>query len=90
MSGVPVLEVLHEVHLERIRQDQKWGQQDHTPAHYFAILAEEHGEVAKEVVEYTFGRANTLRARLARIREELIQEAAVAVAMVEAIDRRRI
>lgn len=80
--------VLEEVLAERVRQDAKWGPQNHTPVAYFAILAEEHGEVAKEVVEATFARsAPERRERLAKMRVELVQEAAVAVAMVEALDR---
>ncbi len=81
-------DVLNEVHLERFAQEQKWGQQNHEPARYLAILAEEFGEVAKEVVEFTWaGDPEVRRQRLQNMRKELIQTAAVAVAMVEALDR---
>lgn len=81
--------VLSMVRGERKKQDLKWGEQNHDPANYFIILAEEHGEVAKEVVEYTF--AQNKRPSMAEFNlvEELIQEAAVAVAMVESIIRRQ-
>lgn len=82
------LEVLDEVGMERDRQDGKWGTQDHHPAIYFNILAEEVGETAKEVVDYTHAKdVQTQADRLRDMRTELIQTAAVAVAMVEAIDR---
>lgn len=88
MMGSAAEKVCQEILSERVRQDAKWGPQNHTPVAYFAILAEEHGEVAKEVVEATFARsAAERRERIAKMRTELIQEAAVAVAMIEALDR---
>lgn len=93
--------VLLELEAERLRQDRKWGEQNHpdgtdavyvpycgvqrsqTEARFAAgigtwrdILAEEYAEVCAET-------------NPERLREELIQVAAVAVAWVEAIDRRR-
>lgn len=80
--------VLEEVGGERRRQEQKWGQQNHAPAPYLAILAEEFGEVSKEVVEATFAKTEVARScRLEKLRVELVQTAAVAVAMVECLDR---
>lgn len=85
-------DVLAEVHRERASQNTKWGEQNHDPLFYFAILAEEVGEVAKEVVEHRALRdrpagkvAQKLRGE--NMRAELIQVAAVAVAMVECLDR---
>lgn len=81
-------DVLHEVEAEREAQDRKWGVQNHWPGRYFNILAEEFGEVAKEVVEYEAAPTDRDKQfRLARMRTELIQTAAVAVAMVECLDR---
>lgn len=74
--------VLHEVLAERIRQDAKWGQQNHDMADYYTILGEEFGEVGKAICEHRLQNKHA-----APIREELIQTAAVAVAMVEAFDR---
>jgi len=48
-----------------------------------AVLAEEFGEVANAVLETSYGADGD-----EHLREELIQVAAVAVAWVEAIDRR--
>jgi len=74
--------VIGEVAFERARQDAKWGQQDHDPTMWLAILTEEVGEVAKEIAE---GRIAPFDG--AAYRAELVQVAAVAVAMVEAYDR---
>lgn len=69
--------VLLEVHAERVRQDEKWGEQNHDPALFLTILTEEVGEVARAILDKdTPG-----------YREELIQVAAVAVSIVEAFDR---
>ena len=84
------MSVLDEVKVERERRERLWGEQNHDPQDYFAILSEEVGEVAKEVVEWRFNPAPKKREdRLTFMRHELIQVAAVAVAMIEAIDRRK-
>jgi NTP pyrophosphatase (non-canonical NTP hydrolase) len=62
---------------ERNRQDEKWGPSENRPAPSLRILAEEFGEVAKAMQDEPDD----------ALRTELIQVAAVAVAMVEAIDR---
>jgi len=36
---------------ERIKQDLKWGEQNHDPLEWYAILGEEFGEVGKELCE---------------------------------------
>lgn len=41
--------IANEVMDERLRQEDKWGPQHHTPAEWLAILAEEVGEAANEV-----------------------------------------
>ena len=71
--------IILEVVGERQAQLQKWGIQNHTDAMWLAILHEETGEAATGILE---GDEENLRA-------ELVQVAAVAVAWVEAIDRRR-
>lgn len=75
--------VLHEVQAERTMQDMKWGDQNHSQMVWLGILAEEFGEAAKEVNEFHFGREQNP----AKLRQELIQTAAVAVAMIESLDR---
>lgn len=88
----PRRRVLAEVLDERARQDARFGVQDHEPAVYLSLLVEEVGEAAKEINDSRFfvadGRTNAVREALHRARVELVQVAAVAVAMVEALDRR--
>lgn len=74
--------VLDEVLAERTRQNTKWGEQNHSLMVWLGILAEEFGEAAKDINEYHFRVGDVNKVRL-----ELIQTAAVAVAMVEYIDR---
>ena len=70
-------EILEEVKDERGRQDEKWGEQNHVPLKWLAILGEEVGEANKAVLEDD--REN--------LREELIQIAATAVAFIESLER---
>lgn len=73
---------LHDVAAERLKQDIKWGQQDHSLGLWLAILGEEYGEVCKEVAETQLRPLD-----VPHLREELVQTAAVCVAWIEAIDR---
>lgn len=75
--------ILLEIANERFNQDRKWGEQNHNLSTWYTILGEEFGEVGKDIQEYLLrdGSRDT-------IREELIQVAAVAVAMIECMDRR--
>ena len=71
--------VLDEVSAERARQDAKWGEQNHP--------AFKHGEVTYRdiLLEEVF--EALAESNQARLRAELVQVAAVAVAWVEKIDR---
>lgn len=75
---------------ERARQEAKWGQQDHEPALWLGILMEEVGELAQAINETVFdnGAAERAKGGYANMRAEAVQVAAVAVALVEALDRR--
>lgn len=82
--------VLFEVSEERKRQDDKHGHdRDHGLEVWLAILTEEVGEVAKALLELrTARRTQPLSVRLDRLVEldkELVQVAAVAVAMSEVV-----
>jgi hypothetical protein len=79
-----MLRILAEVIDERARQDAKWGQQNHSPANWLMILGEEVGEVNKAAYEAEFHDKS-----IAFYREELIQVIAVALAMVESLDRNK-
>lgn len=67
---------------ERARQEVLWGEQNHDPFTYQAILQEETGEAARAALELRFGKGT-----LEHLREEAVQVAAVALAIVECLDR---
>lgn len=76
--------ILTDICLERIRQEAKWGEQNHHPFKWMTILGEEVGETCKEAFELD---ADMSAARILKMREEAIQVAAVAVAFIECLDR---
>lgn len=78
--------VLQEVLEERAKQTLKWGEQNHAPFAWLAILGEEVGEANKAALEthFKYPGADT---DYSEYRKELIQVAAVAIAMVESLDR---
>jgi len=69
--------VLSEVVAERISQDIRWGEQNHNPVYWIAVVTEEIGEAAKAAVQFDWK----------QYRKELIHTAAVAVNAVESFDR---
>lgn len=72
--------VLDLIRTERMRQEKRWGEQNHSDLYWLGILMEEVGEVARAIIEgYGWEKDRD---------KELIQVAAVAVAWMEAIDRR--
>ena len=77
--------VFDELRAERQRQDSKWGEQNHDMADYYTILGEEVGEVGKAICEH---KLKTPSEPAVHIREELVQTAAVSVAMIECFDRK--
>ena len=94
--------IYQQIESERIRQNEKWGEQNHKPIEWIGILTEEVGEVAKEAADYHFknpylngqGELQDVleddvvqTIRLKDYRKELIQVAAVAVQMIECLDR---
>lgn len=81
---------LKAVAAERFRQDMKWGQQNHEPQFWMGILMEEVGELAQAVNETVFdnGAAERAKGGYENMRAEAVQVAAVAVALVEYLDRR--
>lgn len=73
---------LESVLQERIRQDVKWGEQNHDLFTWTTILGEEFGEFCQAALHLKFG------GKAAQgLREEAVQQAAVALAIVECIDR---
>lgn len=103
-------DVLHEIHAERLRQEElkragkfAWtcadlvtpsegpcGERHIDHAERSVVLAEEVGEASREVMEMIIaidkGQAERARECVQKLRKELVQIAAVAVAWCEAID----
>jgi NTP pyrophosphatase (non-canonical NTP hydrolase) len=77
------VEAMDAVSDERDRQEARWGIQRHDMTVWLAVLSEEVGEAAQAILEY---RELMSDQRLAAIRAEAVQVAAVAVAMVEHLD----
>jgi NTP pyrophosphatase (non-canonical NTP hydrolase) len=71
--------VMGQIKQERERQNEKWGDQDHTDEMWLAILLEEVGEVAKELVQTR--EKGSSDAYL--IKKELIHAVAVGVQWLE-------
>lgn len=95
-----VLTVLGDVADERYRQDKKWGVQSHPDGTGVGMLAELGAEL-EAAARHALSESPTYAAILAeevgealqegdpaKLREELVQVAAVAVAWVQLIDRR--
>lgn len=67
---------------ERARQNEKWGEQNHDPITWSAILSEECGEFAQAALHNQFGGKHAHEVGL-----EAVQCAAVALQIVECLDR---
>ena len=78
---------LKTIRAERIRQDRKWGEQNHDPVYWLGIVGEEYGELCKAVIERD---GVAPKERYFRMRKELIHVAAVAVAALECLTRNQI
>lgn len=82
-------QIVEDLLKERVRQNEKFGwNRNHHPAEWLMILGEEVGEVNEEGIEYTFksGLEVDKKEILKRMRVELIQVAAVAMAFIEDLD----
>ena len=80
------MDVYKEILDERVRQDEKWGTQNHHPIEWLSILGEEVGEANKAALEAYF-KGYYSSGDYEDYRKEMIQVAAVAVAMIESYDR---
>lgn len=79
---------LAEIDNERENQLARWGQQQHSAAHWLAIAGEEFGEVAQRVCRADIPPIGDIdrRRELRELRHELVQLAAVCVAWLEHLD----
>ena len=69
---------------ERRGQDRVWGQQNHSPEIWLSILMEEVGELSQEMLNRRFDNSAT-----PNLQVEMMQVAAVAVAMLECCMRNK-
>ena len=76
-------EIIQAILDERKRQDDKWGQQNHNIWKWLAILGEEYGEACKAALQHEED------VYITDFSTEFIHVAAVAIAIVECIDRIR-
>lgn len=87
----PDADIVEEVLNERLKQYEKFGDQNNLSQHEFlAILTEEVGEIAKDINDITYA-ASTIPPEdyislLKNLRNEWLQTAAVAVQGVRAMD----
>ena len=70
-------DILNSILIERQKQDDKWGEQNHDVYKWLAILGEEVGEANKAALEES----------KEDLINELIQIGAVTVAMIESLKR---
>lgn len=81
-----------DVKRERERQDDQWGDQNHHPSYWLAILGKQVGQFGSAVLdrEWAMQSDSPVRDGIAmdkRMREEAVQLTAVGLAIIEAIDR---
>lgn len=76
--------ILEDVNKEIKRQDDLWGEQNHSYAEWMAILGEEYGEVCREVSEIRMAKGlSRMVEAVDRLDEELVQVIAVCFRILE-------
>jgi len=88
MSEATLAKVIDDVLNERTKQDEKWGEQNHDVSRWLMILGEEYGEACEAGCRVTFPNdPRCTKLATDNLKEELIQTAAVCVAIVECLER---
>jgi len=70
------------------RQDAKWGEQNHAPSVWLAVISEELGEASEAFLQWNFGGLS--KEQFAHFRDELVHVAAVSIAAIESLDRQAV
>ncbi len=83
------MNIMDEVTAERLNQEEKWGQQNHNDFEWLTILGEEYGESCEAALKAAPHMGEPTPNAKAALRAELVQVAAVAIAHVECMDRRK-
>lgn len=78
--------VFYDINRERERQDEKWGEQNHTAPVWCTIIGEEFGETCQAVNEFLF---HATPENEQKVYDEAIQTAASCTALCECILRAR-
>ncbi len=78
--------IISDVLKERIRQDKKWGKQNHLSVVWLSIIGEEYGEMCKAVNE--LGLCADYK-KEQEIYQEAIHTMASCMAMLECMERKR-
>lgn len=88
------IDIIREVEAELVRQKEKWGEQNHHPSLWALILMEEVGEYSQAALEAHFSTDPKEKKRgdenWASARKELVQVAAVAISMIDSIERNQL
>src|SRR5687768_8043807 len=72
---------------ERRRQDEQWGVQNHHPAYWLAILGKQVGQLGSAILNREWADWTESKRRAdQKLRDEAVQIAAVALALIECID----
>ena len=79
--------VFDDIDSERERQVALFGEQNHHPAYWLAIMGKQVGQLGDAIVQREWAAEHLKKRMLEKVRNEAIQIAAVATALVEAIDR---
>lgn len=80
-TGIDV-SALQSLVAERVRQDKKWGESNHDPLKWIAIITEELGEASESALHSIYGGEKSRN-----LRKEFIQIAASALAALECLNR---
>jgi hypothetical protein len=81
-------EIIQDVIEERIRQDAKWGEQNHFPQFWTGILGEEYGELCQAINETVFENGSD-KGGYENMRREAVHVAAVAIGFLECLERNK-
>lgn len=84
-GGLGMIRAMSDVSEERRRQDEQWGVQNHHPAYWLAILGKQVGQLGSAILQREWWEDKD--ASLGIMRKEAVQAAAVAIALIEAIDK---
>lgn len=83
------MNVLDEVADERERQDEQWGGAGHDDGHTLSVWSDLLGERATKIrVEAGLDKRRSQPPNTRRVRREAVIMAALAVALIESLDRR--